>query len=186
MHICWKRIIGGQGRILVQQSRSCGGGLHVHTHNQKHARTHTESCPGLRRAPAIVHPSEKQVYEQQRRFVCSSREAGEGGGMYTHMNRNTHAHSHSLAQACAEHPQMRIHGNPEFISKSATCFAAIAPSAPTTARVLNKLGVWLDAHLRRCCASLGRTVWVCVRVFVFVCLCVRAVPAQCLSGRTLC
>jgi hypothetical protein len=98
----------------------------VHTHNQKHARTHTESCPGLRRTSAIVHPSEKQVYEQQRRFVCSSREAGEGGGMYTHMNRNTHAHAHSLAQACAEHPQMRIHQNDKFISKSVHFCAAVA------------------------------------------------------------
>ena len=106
--------------------------------------------------------------------------------MYTHKGRNTHAHSHSLAQTCAEHPQMRIHENDKFISKSAICFAAIATSAPKTARLLNKIGFWLDAHLRRCCASLGRTMWVCVRVFVFVCLCVRVVPTQCLSGRTLC
>ena len=106
--------------------------------------------------------------------------------MYTHKGRNTHAHSHSLAQTCAEHPQMRIHENDKFISKSAICFAAIATSAPKTARLLNKIGFWLDAHLRRCCASLGRTMWVCVRVFVFVCLCVRVVPTQCSSGRTLC
>jgi hypothetical protein len=68
--------------------------------------------------------------------VCVSRktlaEGRTGGGWqvhthtHTHTGRNTHTHSHSLVQACEGLPQMRIHHNDKFISKSVDFCAAVA------------------------------------------------------------